>query len=109
MESQKTVRKIVSRGTKGSFKLIAPPQTGGIIGSSLCPGLRSDSQSILLPEYMRNRNADAAYLAQIFGSGIFDPEIYKKYPEILGNGIGGAGSIISWLGNSQYWKKDWLF
>ena len=49
-------------------------KSGGIIGSP----------SILLPSSMRNRDTDAAYLAEIF----------KRNPEILGSGLGGAGFDI---------------
>ena len=49
-------------------------KSGGVIGSP----------SILLPSSMRNRDTDAAYLAEIF----------KRNPEILGSGLGGAGFDI---------------
>ena len=68
-------KQICKRESQNSFKLNAPPDVQP--GQSLKSGGIIGSQSILLPSSLRNRNTDAAYLA----------EIYKNNPEILGSGF----------------------
>ena len=79
-------KQICERESQNSFKLNAPPDVhappfgGAQPGQSLKSGGIIGSQSVLLPSSMRNRETDAAYLAEIY-------DAIHRGPEILGSGF----------------------